>query len=94
MWFAALDATEVDPWFQNLMLRLLEGSPSVLALLDSNPFPDRPPQYLRAKLYDYRFADRRTHAETGQWWVRRLERSYFPQVSLADFERAGSMGVQ
>jgi hypothetical protein len=71
-----------------LMRRLLEASPSVLALLDSNPFADAPPKYVRAQLYDYRFADQSTHAATGQWWVRRLEGLYFPEVSLADFRRA------
>jgi predicted DCC family thiol-disulfide oxidoreductase YuxK len=88
MWFAALGSVRDNPWVASLMLRLLEGSPSVLALFDSNPFADGPPKYIRAQLYDYRFADRRTHAATGQWWVRRPEGLYFPEVSLADFERA------
>jgi predicted DCC family thiol-disulfide oxidoreductase YuxK len=88
LWFAALGSVRANPWFQNLMLRLLEGSPAVLALLESNPFPDHQANYVRAKLYEYRFADRLTHAGTGQWWVRRLEGLYFPQVSLADFRRA------
>ena len=85
MWFAALGKAEANPWFQNLLLRLLEGSPPVLALLDSNPFPDRPPKVIRATLYDYRFADRSVHAATGDWWVRRFDGLYFPETSLADF---------
>jgi hypothetical protein len=85
MWFAALGGAETNPWFQNLMLRLLEGSPPVLALFDSNPFPDRPPKVIRAALYDYRFADRSVHAATGDWWVRQLDGLYFPATSLADF---------
>ena len=60
----------------------------MLALLDSNPFREGPPRYVRAHLYDYRFADRSTHMATGQWWTRRPEGLYFPQVSLADFARA------
>jgi hypothetical protein len=88
MWFASLGSVRENPWIVSLMRRLLEGSPSVLALLDSNPFADGPPKYVRAQLYDYRFADRRTHIVTGQWWVRRPEGLYFPQVSLADFGRA------
>jgi lipase maturation factor 1 len=67
------------------MLRLLQGSSSVLALFDSNPFPDGLPRYVRARLYAYRFADRHTHIATGLWWIRRPEGLYFPQVSLADF---------
>jgi predicted DCC family thiol-disulfide oxidoreductase YuxK len=88
MWFAALGRVESNPWFQNLMLRLLEGSPPVLALLDSNPFPDRPPRFVQAKLYDYHFADWSKHEASGQWWVRQPEGWYFPPVSLADFAPA------
>jgi predicted DCC family thiol-disulfide oxidoreductase YuxK len=89
MWFAALGSIRENPWVVGLMWRLLEGSPPVLALLDSNPFVGAPPKYVRARLYDYGLADRGTHALTGQWWVRRLEGPYFPEVNLADFERAG-----
>ena len=88
MWFAALGSVRDNPWIANLVLRLLEGSRPVLALFASDPFSGHPPQYIRAQLYDYRFTDRRTHAQTGQWWVRRPEGLYFSQVSLADFERA------
>jgi len=88
MWFAALGSARENPWIVMLMWRLLEGSPPVLALLESNPFADGPPKYVRAQLYDYRFADRRTHTLTGQWWLRRPEGLYFPQVSMADFKRA------
>jgi predicted DCC family thiol-disulfide oxidoreductase YuxK len=91
MWFAALGSVRENPWIIGLMWRLLEGSPSVLALLESNPFAQRPPKYVRAQLYDYRFTDRRTRALTHQWWVRRPEGLYFPQVSIADFERVADV---
>jgi predicted DCC family thiol-disulfide oxidoreductase YuxK len=87
MWFAALSSARDTFWMQGLMLRLLEGSPPVLGLLASSPFADGPPRYVRAQLYEYRFADRRTHLATGYWWVRSAEGLYFPQVSLADFRR-------
>jgi Lipase maturation factor len=90
MWFAALSGPREAYWFQGLMVRLLEGSAPVLALLDTNPFPDGPPKYVRALLYDYRFADPSTHRATGKWWVRKLEGLYFPTVSLIDFGRAAS----
>jgi len=38
----------------------------------ANPFPNRPPKYVRALLYEYRFADPGTYVQTGQWWGRRL----------------------
>jgi hypothetical protein len=88
MWFAAYRNVAENPWFERLMQELLKGTPAVLALLAGNPFPDRPPKYVRALLYDYRFADPGTYARTGQWWGRRLEGLYFPQVTLADFHRA------
>ena len=48
MWFAALGGDcRSQPWFLRFERRLLEGSPPVLALLRENPFPDRPPRYVR-----------------------------------------------
>jgi hypothetical protein len=87
MWFAALGDYRQNPWFAGLMLRLLQGSPPVLALLDANPFPEGPPKFVRARLYEYRSADAATRAATGQWWLRQFSRWYFPPVSLADFAR-------
>jgi hypothetical protein len=77
MWFAALGGScDQSPWMQGLFQRLREGSPPVVGLLGSNPFPDRPPRYVRALLYDYRFADLATHRRTGEWWQRRLETGF------------------
>jgi predicted DCC family thiol-disulfide oxidoreductase YuxK len=90
MWFAALGGVRENPWIVGLMQRLLQGSPTVLALLEANPFASAPPKYVRALLYDYRFSDPRKRAVTHEWWVRRLEGLYFPQISLDDFERAAT----
>jgi len=89
MWFAALGDFRQNPWFVGLVLRLLQGSPPVLALLNSNPFPEGPPKFVRARLYDYRFTDDVTRAATGQWWSRTLRGMYFPEVSLENFTRSG-----
>src|SRR5262249_33118792 len=43
MWFAALERYQENPWFVRFLIRLLEGSPDVLALLANDPFPDAPP---------------------------------------------------
>jgi len=82
MWFAALEGSP-PPWFATFMQRLLENSPSLLSLLEPSPFPDRAPKYVRALLYEYRFADSKMHKQTGQWWVRQLVGYYFPAVSLS-----------
>jgi lipase maturation factor 1 len=80
MWFAALGPAPT--WFRHLIRRLLEGSPEVLALFETNPFPDRPPRYVRALLYDYHMTDRDTLRRTGTWWRRELLGTYFPIAAL------------
>jgi hypothetical protein len=70
MWFAALRRSP-EPWFLRFMKCLLEGEPDVLALLDGNPFPDRPPRFVRAIRFDYEFTTSAERAATGNWWKRR-----------------------
>lgn len=83
LWFAALGEADENPWFRGLCIRLLQGSPDVLALLGRNPFPDRPPRYLRALRYPYRFTDARGRAQTGNYWRRGDEgEPYLGPVSL------------
>jgi hypothetical protein len=81
MWFAALGRCENQPWLHAFMLRILEGSPAVLDLLDGNPFPERPPRYLRASFWDYRFAPPAERAR-GVWWTRTALGEYCPDVTL------------
>ncbi len=87
MWFAALGDYRQNPWFVNFCLRLLQGSPEVLALLEKNPFPNHPPRYLRAGFYDYRFTSFAGRRATGAWWKREPLGEYLPVVSLSDFEK-------
>jgi hypothetical protein len=82
MWFAALDTWRRNPWLLNLATRLLRGSPEVLALLEKNPFPDKPPRFIRATLYDYRFTDFAGRKQTGAWWTRKPTGEYLPPISL------------
>lgn len=82
MWFAALGTESESPWFSLFLQRLLENSPDVTALLGSNPFPDKPPRYVRALLYDYRYSSRAEKEQTGAWWVRQPEGIYFPAIGL------------
>jgi hypothetical protein len=87
MWFAALSGYENEPWFTNLMLRLLQGSPEVLKLFARSPFPHAPPRYVRALLYDYRFTDWAAKREGDAWWRRRLRGVYFPAAGLEEETR-------
>ncbi len=87
MWFAALGGARQEPWFQSFMLRLLQNQPSVTGLLARNPFPDRPPRYVRAILYKYEFTSSDAHRANGAWWKRREIGEYFPEVTASDFSR-------
>jgi hypothetical protein len=84
MWFAAISPQYADSWLQPFMLRLLQNDAATLRLLRANPFPDSPPQYVRAQLYRYRFTTptelRRDHA----WWHRTLEAPYLRPIALTD----------
>lgn len=70
MWFAALGPAQESPWLQGLCIRLLQGKPEVLWLLARDPFAGRPPQYLRALIYPYRFTTATERAATGAYWHR------------------------
>lgn len=82
MWFAALGSYRQNPWFVRLVERLLRNAPAVTSLLAHNPFPDNPPRYVRARLYEYRFTTGEEHRKTGRWWKREEAGEYLPAVSL------------
>ena len=82
MWFAAMETPEDHPWFEPFLAKLLEGDGATLSLLKSNPFPDRPPGFVRAEFYAYRFTTPDERRRTGHWWVREPIGLYFPPVSL------------
>jgi hypothetical protein len=87
MWFAALGDYRLNGWFIGFLIRLLQGSRPVLALLRSNPFPEGPPTYIRAVLYRYHFTDRKTRRATGAWWTCERRALYCPVYSLRGEER-------
>lgn len=84
MWFAALGNYQQNPWFVDFCECLLRGSPDVIALLKQNPFPDKPPRYIRAELYDYHFTNFEERRKAGAWWKRKLVGQYLPVISLGD----------
>jgi predicted DCC family thiol-disulfide oxidoreductase YuxK len=84
MWFAALGNYRQNPWFVNFCVRLLQGSPEVLRLLERNPFPNAPPRYIRAVVYDYHFTDFAMRRKTGAWWRREPKGDYLPVISLRE----------
>ncbi len=88
MWFAALGSPQDNRWFFSFEYHLLRNSPAVLGLLGRNPFPNAPPKYIRAQLYEYHFTNLATRRATGNWWRREFLRPYVPPLSLEDFQHA------
>jgi hypothetical protein len=86
MWFAALGGDcRSEVWFLRFEQRLLEGSPEVLSLLRENPFPDRPPKYLRALLFRYEFTGR----GSSNWWARQESGLYCPPMARSSIDDGG-----
>jgi predicted DCC family thiol-disulfide oxidoreductase YuxK len=90
LWFAGYSGPGQQRWLERLAQRLLEGSPHVVALFRETPSGARPPKYLRAQLYDYRFAP----AGSVAWWERRLEGAVLPALTLEDFRRTAPLGAR
>jgi len=78
MWFAALGDYRRNDWLANLMTRLLQGEPSVLALLAENPFEEAPPKQMRALIYRYELTEPAERDASGDWWTRRDRMLYAP----------------
>jgi hypothetical protein len=66
----------------DLLYRLLQDAPPVLALLADNPFPGQPPKWVRATLYRYRYTTAAERATTGECWKREPLGTYVPPLSL------------
>lgn len=84
MWFASLGTFRQNPWLSNFLARLLQGSKPVLGLLGENPFPNKPPKFIRTKVYYYNFTDWEEGWNQGTWWTRHEKGPYSPVVSLRE----------
>jgi len=64
IWFAAMQSPQNNPWLIHLVWKLLDNDPLALELIEYNPFPDEPPQFIRIQLYKYEFIE---PWEEGVW---------------------------
>jgi hypothetical protein len=80
MWFAAMGDYRSHPWIVHLVYKLLSGDEATAGLLASNPFADRPPRWIRADLYRYRFA----RPGSPVWWERTRIEEYLPPLNADD----------
>jgi len=82
LWFVPLSPEYQRRWFLSLTHKLLRGDDAVLALFSENPFPTRPPHFIRADFYRYEFAPLGGH----DTWRRSHAGQYLAPVSLDDPE--------
>jgi len=82
MWFAAMSVPEEYPWTYHLIWKLLHNDAQALSLFKEEPFPGKPPKYVRAVLYQYQFAE--LGNKEGSWWNRRRISDWIPAMSADD----------
>ena len=82
MWFASMSSASQYPWTLNLIWKLLHNDPVITGLFAVNPFPNKPPLYIRAELYQYKFA--KPGNPQGIRWVRKKIGLWLPPLSVVD----------
>jgi len=82
MWFAAMGTPNQYPWTLHLAWKLLHNDPGALSLFGGNPFPEKPPRYIRAVLYHYQFEP--PGNPEGNWWKREQVGVWLPPLSADD----------
>jgi hypothetical protein len=82
MWFASMASANEYPWTFNLEWKLLHNDPGAVNLFARNPFPDKPPRFIRAVLYRYTFA--KPDNAKGLWWTREKISDWIPAMSTTD----------
>ncbi|WP_308799055.1 lipase maturation factor family protein [Agromyces silvae] len=81
MWFLPLGRMW-EPWFERLLVRLLEADAPTLRLLATDPFAGEPPRWVRVRAYHYRFATHGEYRAQRVRWVRTLEGEVVRPASL------------
>jgi hypothetical protein len=82
MWFASMATPNEYPWTYNLVWKLLHNDPGVVSLFADNPFPTKPPKFIRAVLYTYKFA--KPGNPQGLYWTRERIGDWIPVLSADD----------
>ncbi len=82
MWFASMSTPEEYPWVYNLIWKLLHNEKDATSLFAYNPFPGKPPRYIRAVLYKYSFA--KPGNPHHRWWNREKLGAWIQPLSAND----------
>lgn len=70
-----------NAWICRFIEALRSQNLAVLSLLGENPFPGKPPEYLRVEVYALRFSTEAEKEATGKWW---MEKQMFTAYNSAD----------
>ncbi len=82
MWFASMATPNEYLWTYNLVWKLLHNDAGAVSLFADNPFPGRPPRFIRAVLYTYKFA--KPGNPQGLFWTRERIGEWIPVLSADD----------
>ena len=80
LWFASLGSWRDYPIVASTEVLLLSNDKNVLDLFAGNPFPQEPPQQVRALIWQYWFTSMAEKRTTGMWWRRELLGHYAPTL--------------
>ena len=83
LWFASLGTWRDNAIVPRTEELLLTNDKAVLSLFAANPFPQSPPRYIRAVLYQYWFTTPEEKRTQHTWWSRQLLGTYAPTLTLA-----------
>lgn len=78
IWFAAMSSYEREPWLVHYVWKLLHNDKNALSLIENNPFPEKPPKYIRILIYRYEFEN---PYQSENVWKRELLGLWMPPVS-------------
>jgi hypothetical protein len=92
LWFAAMATYREYPWTLNLVWKLLHNDPATLGLFAGNPFPNHPPKYIRAMVYDYHFA--KPGNSQHVYWIRDQPQLWLPPLSVDTPEFLGMLRAE
>ena len=70
VWFVPPQSGNMRGWFERLLYRLWQNEPTVIKLLEHNPFSGEQPKYLRVLVYRYHFTTPEERRQSGSWWRR------------------------
>jgi lipase maturation factor 1 len=82
LWFASLGSWRENEFVPLTEERLLLGDGDVLALFRGDPFPQIPPRYVRAVIWQYWFTTKDEKRQRGNWWRRNYLGLYAPELTM------------